>query len=141
MTIAITTAVLAGIRAAAAADLEREACGLLTGGTDRIDGVVMAANVADDPRRRFEVDPRVVLDCHRATRRGGPLVVGCWHSHPTGDPTPSATDVAMIGRAGELWLIVGGGEFRCWRAGDGSFAAVVLQPCTGLPSPPKAIDL
>ena len=64
MAVTISTQVLATIRAAAAADPLHEVCGLLTGTSGCIDGVIASANVADDPVRRFEVDPAVLIAAH-----------------------------------------------------------------------------
>lgn len=115
-TVTISTAVLAAVRVAAAVEPEHEVCGLLTGSTSEIAGVIAAMNVATDRRRRFEVDPAVLLAAHKAGRSGGPAVVGSYHSHPGGRAEPSAIDAAMIGAPGELWLIVADGRIACWRA-------------------------
>ncbi|WP_336972115.1 M67 family metallopeptidase [Sphingobium aromaticiconvertens] len=115
----------------AAAGQRQEICGLLLGGEGRIDAILPAANVAADPARHFELDPAVLLGAHRAARAGGPRIVGHYHSHPSGHSVPSATDAACAVPDGSLWLIVGGGEGRLWRAaseGDGGvrFDAVEL---------------
>ena len=39
---------------------------------------------------------------------GGPAIVGCYHSHPNGRPTPSAADAARVAEWGWLWLIATG---------------------------------
>lgn len=101
----------------AAAGQRQEICGLLLGGEGRIDAILPAANVAADPTRHFELDPAVLLGAHRAARAGGPRVVGHYHSHPSGYPVPSATDAACAVPDGSLWLIVGRGVARLWRAG------------------------
>lgn len=71
------------------------------------------------PEVRFEIDPRALFAALRAERGGGPKVAGYWHSHPSGDATPSATDAAMAAPDGKLWLIVAGEALRGWRAGPG----------------------
>ena len=75
------------------------------------------ANVAADPARRFEIDPGALIAALRAERGGGETVIGYWHSHPSGDATPSATDAAMAAADGKIWLIVAGGTVTAWRAG------------------------
>ena len=109
-----SSADLAWLRVAAAGSVER--CGLLLG--DRATPtVVEAANVADDPATAFEIDPGVLLAAHRAARKdGGPAVLGCWHTHPTGDPSPSPRDAAAAAPDGQWWLIAGTGGVRLWRA-------------------------
>jgi proteasome lid subunit RPN8/RPN11 len=97
----------------------RECCGLLLGDRAalRIDAMAPATNVAADPLHRFEIDPTMLLAAHKAARAGGPQIVGHYHSHPGGEPVPSATDAAMAQSDGEIWLIVGaGGAMKAWRA-------------------------
>jgi len=47
---------------------------------------------------------------------GGRAVIGHYHSHPSGDPTPSLRDAADALPDGSLWLIVGDGVVRAFRA-------------------------
>jgi proteasome lid subunit RPN8/RPN11 len=96
-----------------------ECCGLLLGdlASLRIDAMLPAANVAADPLHRFEVDPTALLAAHKAARAGGPQIIGHYHSHPDGEPVPSATDAAMAQGDGEIWLVAGkNGVMRAWRA-------------------------
>ena len=148
MTVGITSAVLAAIRAEAAVSPEMEVCGLLlgaprhvgpvpasTGGLDpaaaglvqrwmpgqarhdQIRGSLPAANVAADPFIRFEIDPSTLFAAHRAARRGGPAILGCYHSHPRGPAAPSAVDAASAAADGQLWLILDAtGAATLWRA-------------------------
>lgn len=111
--------------------MPREACGLLFGDTDAITAMQAVENVAEAPERRFEIDPRALFAALRAERVGGPKIVGYWHSHPSGDAMPSATDAAMAEPDGKLWLIAGGDEIRLWRTGPsgpvhGRFTEMVL---------------
>lgn len=116
MRIAVSRSVLIGIRRESAIVAPLEACGLLFGAGDAITGWQSAQNVAEDPARHFEIDPRVLFAALRAERAGGPRIVGYWHSHPSGDATPSVTDAAMAAADGRLWLIAGGGAVTAWRA-------------------------
>jgi proteasome lid subunit RPN8/RPN11 len=120
----ISRAVLDAIRTHAAAEAPREACGLLFGGAERIDGAMAAANVTDDPRRRFEIDPAALFAAIRAERAGGPRIAGYYHSHPVGRAEPSETDRASAAADGRLWLIVAGQEVTAWRAVAGGFEKV-----------------
>lgn len=127
MTVTISTSDAGRIAALAAAEPGHEVCGLLLGEALRIDAIVECANVATDRARRFEVDPAMLVAAHRAARGGVPGVIGSYHSHPSGIAEPSATDAAMIGRTGEIWLIVANGVLRAWIASDaGSFQPVAL---------------
>lgn len=95
-----------------------ERCGLLFGDASHIVDATLCANVAADPARTFEIDPAALFAALRAARSGGPSVIGYWHSHPSGDVRPSATDAAMAAPDGKLWLIVGGDTIGVWHAGN-----------------------
>ena len=83
-----------------------ECCGMLVGGDDSIVEAVRAANIADEPRRRFLIDPKDHIDGRRLARDRGLAVVGFYHSHPASPAEPSATDLAEAGYADHLYLIV-----------------------------------
>lgn len=119
------------IRARAVEGPGREICGLLLGQGGRIVEAREAANVADEPASRFEIDPAVLLAAHRESRSGGPAILGHYHSHPGGDVSPSACDADMASPDGALWLICApDGRMALWRAGHnglhGRFVAVEL---------------
>lgn len=117
-----------------------EACGLLLGEGEWITHAVPARNVAEQPESGFEIDPAVLLAAHRAARAGGARVLGCYHSHPGGDPRPSATDADLAAADGMLWLIVASQHHALWRAvPDGSthdrfdYAALRVEPDGAVP--------
>ncbi|MBJ6123150.1 M67 family metallopeptidase [Sphingomonas sp. BT553] len=116
MDVAISSDLLQRIVAAAAADPAVEVCGLLFGEAGAIVAVEACRNVAGDPARRFEIDPAALIAAYRRGRSGGPAVIGCYHSHPTGIAAPSARDAGDAAADGGLWLIVGGGAVTAWRA-------------------------
>ncbi|UYY58723.1 M67 family metallopeptidase [Sphingomonas sp. S2-65] len=126
----ISRSLLDAIRQESAIVAPEEACGLLFGTTAQIDGWTPARNVAEQPERRFEIDPATLFAALRAERTGGAALIGYWHSHPSGDPTPSRTDGAMAQPDGKLWLILGS-EFRLWQAGKaglhGRFEEVPIE--------------
>lgn len=107
MNVAISRALLDQIFARAAMSPDKEICGLLLGGEGRIMQAMQAANIAASPECMFELDPAVLLSAHRAARTGGPRILGHYHSHPTGDSSPSAHDAANA-VPGQLWLIIAG---------------------------------
>lgn len=113
------------MRAAAAAALPHEACGILLGEGGRIVAARAARNVHPAPRTHFEIDPRALIDAHRAARAGGPEVIGYFHSHPEGPPEPSATDRASAAGDGRVWAIIApndpGADVRFWRDGEQGF--------------------
>ena len=119
MAVRISRTLLNAILADAALGRGVERCGLLLGSPDHIRQVRFAANVAPDPVRHFELDPSVLLTAHKAARAGGAQIVGHYHSHPTGQAVPSATDARCAFADGTLWLLVAGEVAALWRAEEG----------------------
>ena len=115
MELEVSQHALEAMLAAAHAAYPCEACGILTGESARITAFVAAANVHTSPETRFEIDPQALIDAHRIARGGGPQVLGYFHSHPSGDPVPSATDRASAAHDGAIWAIAAGDEVRFWR--------------------------
>jgi len=116
MRTAISRSVLIGIRRFSADAGPCEACGLLFGDGDAVTGFQATENVAETPETRFEIEPRALFAALRKERAGGPSIAGYWHSHPSGDARPSATDASMADPDGKLWVIVAGESVTAWRA-------------------------
>ncbi|MGV2495415.1 Mov34/MPN/PAD-1 family protein [Pelagerythrobacter aerophilus] len=123
----VTSAVLEGIRAEAAAADPRECCGILLGDGGTVRALAPARNVHPAPETHFEIDPRALIDAYRAARGGGPQVMGYYHSHPHGPAEPSATDRASAARDGRIWAIAGEGEVRFWRDDEAGFEPLSLR--------------
>ncbi len=92
---------------------------------------VQTPNVAAEPARTFEIDPAALFAALKVERAGGPRVLGYWHSHPSGDTRPSATDAAMAAADGRIWIIVAANQVSAWTATaggavEGCFDAVEL---------------
>ena len=109
--IAITRALLATICRNAEAAYPDECCGLLIGRGDDAAGIEVtqiapSANLADDRRRRFEIDPALFVTLERTLTGAHERLVGLYHSHPDGAATPSAHDAAAAWAEGWIWLIV-----------------------------------
>jgi desampylase len=98
-----------------------ESCGLLLGQDGAIELILPTANVAGDPRHRFEIDPQALIAAHRTARAGGPQVVGYYHSHPGGTAAPSAADSDGRTGDGRVWAIVGASGVTFWRDGEQGF--------------------
>ena len=105
-----------------------EACGILVGrresGRFLVVRTVPCENVAAEGtrRRRFEIDPRRLIEEERAIRGTDEEVVGFYHSHPAGDPVPSEVDLTYMALWPDMiWVIVGatpdgdGSRVRAWR--------------------------
>ena len=107
-----------------------ECCGLIEGAATS-DGwhafaIHEASNLADDPARRFLIDPEVqfrLLHALRGTDRG---IIGCFHSHPDGTAHPSEYDLASAAEDGFLWLVA-----AAWQDGTSSVAAFVADAAQG----------
>ena len=88
-----------------------ECCGLLSGaeeaGVVQVDGVHESENLAEEPARRFEVDPALRLRLQRTLRGSGRGVVGIYHSHPDGPARPSPRDLDAAWEPDLVWLIIG----------------------------------
>ena len=74
------------------AALPDEACGYLAGRAASVESVHPVRNAAAAPTR-FAMEPRGQLAALEAIDRAGREVVGIYHSHPGGAPSPSAADL------------------------------------------------
>src|SRR5690606_3436479 len=76
------------------------------------------ANVAEDPIRRYLMDPEEQFAVLRTMRRRGEELVGIYHSHPATAPVPSATDIDLAYTKDAVYLIVSLAgprpELRAW---------------------------
>ncbi|CDO36649.1 MULTISPECIES: M67 family metallopeptidase [Novosphingobium] len=127
MVVEVTSGVLARMREEARKASPRECCGVLLGHGERIDEALVAANVAQDPERKFEIDPLVLLSSHKQARAGGKQVLGYYHSHPVGHPVPSATDCEHASGDQRIWAIVAGEEIGFWRDGAKGFERIEIR--------------
>lgn len=125
MAIAISRALHERLLALAAADPDREVCGLLFGAPDRIEAIQPCANVSPNPEDSFEIDPAALIAAHKAERGGGATIIGCYHSHPDGSAEPSARDVEGMDAGLAVWAIVGGGRVAGWTLDGGCLATEI----------------
>lgn len=113
----------------------QEICGILFGRDGVVSGYQAADNVAEEPLRHFEIDPRALIAAEREQRSGGAHILGYFHSHPGGRVEPSRTDAECAAPDGRIWLIVNGQKAAAWRAEQtgeiyGRFDAIGLD-CLG----------
>ncbi|MEO5939171.1 MAG: M67 family metallopeptidase [Sphingomonas sp.] len=127
MLLEISSELLDAIRSEAAASPDVEVCGLLLGEGLRVDRISTCRNVAEERATAFEIDPQALIAAHKTARGGGPAVIGHYHSHPTGEPEPSARDAAAA-RGGEVWVIVARGDAQAWLAADRGFEHLPIGP-------------
>jgi proteasome lid subunit RPN8/RPN11 len=91
--------------------MPEECCGLLIGTREpapRITRLVPAPNVHPEPRRFFEIDPKVQIDTLRGLRQSGDgeALLGHYHSHPAGPARPSPRDLAAANDPFLAWLVI-----------------------------------
>ena len=82
------------ILAHARREAPRECCGFLIGRGGRVLHAAALRNIAENPRARFQIDPREHIVLRRELRRLSPAleIVGVYHSHPDGPSEPSVRD-------------------------------------------------
>jgi proteasome lid subunit RPN8/RPN11 len=118
------------LRAEAAAQPEREICGLIGGRAGRAVSHYPIRNGAADPRQRYAMDPAAQIAAFKLMRARGETLAAIYHSHPDGVPIPSPRDAREWTYPEALCLIVGltGGtpELRAWRWTGQAFAAVAF---------------
>lgn len=73
-----------------------EVCALLLGvrlgRSTRVQRYAPSANLAEERRTRYVLDPRDYVAADQAARREGLEIVGFWHTHPDHPAVPSPTD-------------------------------------------------
>jgi proteasome lid subunit RPN8/RPN11 len=90
-----------------------EACGLLAGKRDLVEGVLKVRN-ADQSPVRFRMDAREQLHAFEWIDAHGLELVGIFHSHPTGPETASPTDISEA--AYEVVHVIWSRTKRRWNA-------------------------
>jgi predicted GIY-YIG superfamily endonuclease/proteasome lid subunit RPN8/RPN11 len=122
----VSESALQAIQTHAAAAAPREACGLLLGAGGRITQAIAARNVHPTPCTHFEIDPQALIDAHRDQRQGGAEVLGYYHSHPSTEPHPSATDIEQAAGDGKIWAIASDKEVRFWTSTTAGFTPLSM---------------
>ncbi|HJP22401.1 MAG: M67 family metallopeptidase [Alphaproteobacteria bacterium] len=118
--LAITKSQLRAIETAAEATYPEEACGLLVGegaAEVRVTSLHPSDNLADEPGRRFEVDPALSLKLHKSLRHSDQRLVGVFHSHPEGPAKPSAHDLSRAWQPELAWLVTAVAKGRAGATG------------------------
>lgn len=104
----LSSALRSQIIAEARAAYPRECCGLIEGvrRADTIEALALhpTRNLAT-ASDRFEIDPAEHIRLLRTLRGTGREIVGCYHSHPDGEPKPSPRDREQASEEDFVWLI------------------------------------
>lgn len=108
-----------------------EVCGFVSAHNGVPFDLYPVTNVADDPARRFEMDPREQIAAMKAMRARGETMWAIYHSHPSTPPEPSVHDLEGLGYPDALYLIIslnikGVLEMRAWQQTDGQMVERVL---------------
>ena len=87
-----------------------ECCGLIEGvrHDNRIEAIALhpTRNLAT-ASDRFEIDPAEHIRLQRLLRGTQRKIIGCYHSHPDGEPRPSERDRERAQDEDFVWLIAG----------------------------------
>ena len=106
----------------ARAQYPAEACGLIAGREQQIMVAVGLRNVAEQPEKRFAIDPAEQLQALKTIDVEGLRWIGVYHSHPFSAPIPSSEDLDSAHDYGLLQLIVSlrGSKpaFKLWQVND-----------------------
>jgi proteasome lid subunit RPN8/RPN11 len=111
-----------------------ECCGLIEGVRDGDSARVLALHPARNiaaARDRFEIHPEDHFAALKAARVRDHAIIGCYHSHPGGEPRPSETDRAGAGEENFLWLIAALSHAAApIRLGAFAYRAAAFEPVT-----------
>jgi len=83
-----------------------ECCGLLAGRDGIITHLFPAVNVAADPAKGYEIDPREIVGRMREFRERQLEFLGIYHSHPNGKNEPSTRDIELAYYSEAIYFIV-----------------------------------
>lgn len=95
--------------------MPEEACGLLFGKGEQVEGVFPMTNILHSPNR-YRTDPQEQYHLMKNMEDLGWDLLAIYHSHPQGPPYPSPTDVAEAYYPNAVYLIWGldhKGKWEC----------------------------
>ncbi len=85
---------------------DNEVCGLISARGQTICRSYPIHNCAENPARRYVMDPAAQIDALRQMRLGGESLFAIYHSHPSSAAEPSATDIAEANYPQVVYLII-----------------------------------
>lgn len=89
-----------------------EVCGVLSGRFNfrytmvHTSGVHPVTNIAQRPQTRFILDPAEQIQTMTSILKSGQELAGIFHSHPSGPPHPSTTDIVEMAYPDVAYCIV-----------------------------------
>lgn len=112
--------------------LPEEACGMLGGKGDVVQQVLPVTNAAHSPYR-FRMEPAEQVQTMQRMEDEGMILVGIYHSHPSGPAGLSETDLAEAAYPEATYLVwwsgPGGWEFQAFDLGEGEVRQVLIDSC------------
>ncbi|HEV2341111.1 MAG TPA: M67 family metallopeptidase [Candidatus Acidoferrales bacterium] len=109
-----------------------ESCGLLAGS----DGIISRAFPATNSlasATAYEISPQELFGIMRDIRAAGLQMLGIYHSHPTGDNSPSSSDISCAYYPDAAYFIISPlpdspQPVRAYSIRDGRFTELKIQP-------------
>lgn len=87
--------------------MPHESCGLIAGRGTRTLEIIPISNVAATPQNTYVMDPAALAQHLPAIDQAGLTLIGLYHSHPSGEPLPSQTDIREATFQHTPYVIVG----------------------------------
>ena len=103
---------------AAARGSTAEICGALIGDANGVSSVVALENRSEQAYNSFFIPARDVLHIEQEAERSGHMLLGFYHSHPTGDAVPSDADLQDALPGYVYWIASRTGVVRAWTLRD-----------------------
>lgn len=122
-------------------EVPREACGIVAGKHERATQIIPLPNIAENPNQHYLVDPQTFSAAFFQLQREGLSLLAFYHSHPTGDPIPSQTDIKQASYSDTPYLIVGlrhKPRFAAWTIEQDKVTPVDLYIGTDMPAQVEA---
>ena len=85
---------------------EAEVCGLIAMRDGIVTRSIPIPNLAEDIQHRYRMDPAAPIEAMRTIRTQGESLFAIYHSHPSSQAQPSATDIAEAAYPDCLYLII-----------------------------------
>jgi [CysO sulfur-carrier protein]-S-L-cysteine hydrolase len=126
----IGCALAAELLAQARSQRNIECCGLLAGRLGAPEEIFAARNSLNSATA-YEIAPQELFSHFRTMRERGLELAGIYHSHPTGDNSPSKTDVDLAYYPGVPYIIISSAEnppraIRAFQIAEGSVSELAV---------------
>ncbi len=121
-----------------------EACGVIGGVDDKALTIVPLSNISPEPQHHYHIDDTGLTTTLFDLQNKGWSLIGFYHSHPTGDPIPSPTDIQQATYPNTPYVIIGlrqrdDPSIAAWEMTYGKVTPVELNIGTLQPNPSDAV--